>query len=140
MTDMTPYQMPVSAKGIVFENGSVWLRKNERGEWELPGGKIEEGEQPSDTVKRELKEELGFDVEVGRIVQAWMYIPQRSGDERRGVLVLSYRCVLVAKTGDFEVNGEAGVAEFGSFSFDEVKELKMPQFYKDALREAWEDV
>jgi len=33
--------------------------------WELPAGLVDEGESPSDTAVRELKEEVGFDVPMG---------------------------------------------------------------------------
>jgi 8-oxo-dGTP pyrophosphatase MutT (NUDIX family) len=133
----TPYVVPVSVKGIVFEDVAVWLRKNERDEWELPGGKIEPGEQPTQTVVRELAEELGFTTEVAGIVQAHMYTVKSSDDEQHGVMVLTYLCKLMKKTGGFELVGEAGPAEFKAFPVDELADVRMPDFYKDAIREAF---
>lgn len=131
------YLVPISVKGIVIEDGKVWLRKNERNEWELPGGKLDKGEQPEETITREIREELGFEIIVGRIVQAHIYNIRQSNDESHGVLVVSYKCKLINKIGDFEIQGEAGEAKFEKFSEEDINGLNMPDFYKEAILQSF---
>jgi len=56
--------------GLIFQDGKVLVCQRTRHQtmplkWEFPGGKIENGEQPRDALRRELEEELGIDAQIG---------------------------------------------------------------------------
>jgi len=57
----------VVAVALVDPDGRVLIAKRPEGKqlagmWEFPGGKVEPGERPEQALIRELKEELGIDV------------------------------------------------------------------------------
>ncbi len=59
------------AAGLVFENGRLLITQRPPGGhlaglWEFPGGKLEPGESWEKALFRELHEELGIEVVVGR--------------------------------------------------------------------------
>ncbi|MET8247781.1 NUDIX domain-containing protein [Streptomyces sp. NPDC005202] len=72
----TPPLWPVSVKGVALDaRDRVLLLRNERDEWELPGGRLEVGtgdgvqlpdSSPEAALEREIQEETGWEVKAGR--------------------------------------------------------------------------
>lgn len=64
---MTAKIVLVAACALVDADGRVLVAQRPEGKpmaglWEFPGGKVEDGEKPEESLIRELKEELGIDV------------------------------------------------------------------------------
>ena len=49
---------------IVRENKVLLLYRKDEGHWEVPGGKVEEDESPTEAAVREAEEEIGVEVEL----------------------------------------------------------------------------
>jgi 8-oxo-dGTP diphosphatase len=64
---------------IMEEKGRIFIArrgpgKHLAGKWEFPGGKIEPGETPEQSLARELVEELGINVRVGERLCSVRYL------------------------------------------------------------------
>ncbi len=60
----------VAACALVDVDGRVLITRRPEGKemaglWEFPGGKMEAGERPEETIRRELHEELGIEIPEG---------------------------------------------------------------------------
>ena len=86
------------------------------GYWEFPGGKLESGESPEEGLRREIKEELNIDVEVGEI-----FAVGHHAYPTKTVLLLVYRAVVLSGTPQCKE-----VAEFEWLDANQVCALNLP--------------
>lgn len=89
--------IPVVAAVIIKSNGTkeVLLRYRETDEspeaeqnWEFPGGIVKYSETPEQALEREIREELGFNISVKRLLHAQSNIYS----SKKHYLVLYYEC------------------------------------------------
>jgi len=102
---------------IVESGGKILLTKRAvepaRGKWDLPGGYIEAGETPEQTLHRELAEETGIEVEITALLG---FFVDTYGDGGTDTLNISY---LATRKGGQERPG-SDVAELAWFEPAEI--------------------
>ena len=67
-----PTEVRVSVSAVVRRRGEpdriLLMRRSDNAHWGLPGGYVEPGESVESAAQREVREETGFEIEVGRLV------------------------------------------------------------------------
>lgn len=69
----------VAGKALIRRDGQILLLQRslksgfDPGRWELPGGKIGHGENLVDALRREVEEEVGLVIRVGRPFTTWHF-------------------------------------------------------------------
>lgn len=95
--------------------------------WGLPGGFLEEGEEPLAGLKREIREETGLEIEPGELFGTWL---QPHGE--RTVLCLIYR----ARVTGGDERAADDVTELGWFGAGDLPEDIGPSAFAETLS-AW---
>jgi 8-oxo-dGTP pyrophosphatase MutT (NUDIX family) len=124
---------PISIKGVVIHDRRVLLLLNERGEWDLPGGRPDPGEDHRAALKREVREEASLEVEVGRALDGHLFevLPGRF------VRIEAFVCTLLGPP-DVTVSHEhldvrwTPLAELG----ETIAGHELPTGYLGAIRQA----
>jgi 8-oxo-dGTP diphosphatase len=111
----------VVAAALITREGRILItqrrEEDDRGLlWEFPGGKVEEGEDPRQTLERELQEEIGIKGEAGALFDAtFHFYPEHP------ILLLVFHCQI--REG---IPRPLGCRDLCWASLDELRELTMP--------------
>lgn len=128
--------------GIALKNNRVLIQRLEKANyWSLPGGSIELLEKSGDALKREMWEETGIEVEVGRMVWVTENIFLRKKKQLTHEVAFYY----IMHIKQQPVPPESGSSFYGDeqgkriifqwFDLVELSKIELyPEFLKDKLR------
>ncbi len=124
----------ISCAGVIFltSDNKVVLedrRKiNKHGEhWSFFGGSVEEGESYEEAMRREIKEEMGFEIQWYKFFKKYTFVPDNNPN-----LELTYYMYL-AKAPDFkilDIHKQGGV---GIFTFEQAMNLEITEIDKKII-------
>ena len=120
----------VAAKSFIIHDDRLLVVKRrpndvqKPGMWEIPGGRLEPGENPFEGLKREAKEETGLDIDVIHPLQVRHF----TRDDGQTITMLIFLCK--ALTSNVQLSDEH--TEFEWVPLERAKE-KLPDFFKETV-------
>jgi 8-oxo-dGTP pyrophosphatase MutT (NUDIX family) len=129
----------VAIKALLVHDDRLLLvqESDEPNWWELPGGRIDQGEEaaaPADVLRRELREELGprFSCEIGEPLVCWVRPPVA----RRPMPVFLVGLACIAPRGEIELSPEH--RDLHWVARDEWQRMELAPGYEVALRRVFD--
>jgi len=110
----------VGALIIDKENNSVLLSKKNYGpikdKWTFPEGYVDQGESPSEAIKREVKEEINGSIEVNDLIS----VRYRKLEEETTIYFV-FNCLLLNKE-ELKINDKKEINDFKFFDIEQIKD------------------
>ena len=128
--------------GIAIENGMVLLHRNVLEDfWAMPGGRGELLENSKETLKREMKEEIGIEIKVIRVtyfVENFFQFENFTHHEVSIFYLMQIPEKFHPSSNNYSFKGREGELDliFKWFKIDQLKDIKLyPSFLRSKLRD-----
>jgi ADP-ribose pyrophosphatase YjhB (NUDIX family) len=134
-----PDQPVVAVAGVVFDpqNRVLLVRRGKdpgKGQWGIPGGAVELGENTKSAVKRELLEETGIRVDPIEIITVVDSVRKDHGGRiRYHYVIVEYLC----GSNDQTPKASDDVDRAVWVDIDEVGEFPLPDFTREVVERGW---
>jgi len=128
----------VGLKAFIEKDEKLLILQDNRGEWELPGGRVEKRERNKDLktiLTRETTEELGENIklEIGPVFHNWIRVPPQNDRVYKNtdftIFLVGFRCTYVG--GEISLSPEH--KNFKWINRGDVKKLKFENTYQEAV-------
>jgi 8-oxo-dGTP pyrophosphatase MutT (NUDIX family) len=128
-------------KAFIVDGGKVLLvRKsasdpNQPGKWEVPGGRMDFGEEVDDHIKREVKEEVGVNIAPGTPFFVWQWLIERTDAAgqpyRMQVVAVARRCAALSSA--LSADNQVPEDHLGEMKWVPIDELSNYDFIPNML-------
>ena len=124
----------ISIKGILRKDNKVLLLKTTTNKWELPGGRMDFGENVKQSLQREIKEELGFEkVRLGNLVNDWSFTSIR---EEINYHFIIFDFEIYTKESKIRLSDEH--VEYKWIGINDFEKMDMREGHKESLKKYFE--
>ena len=113
----------VSAGGVVLFGNAILLLRKFNGDWVLPKGKVEEGENRQEAALREVLEETGVKADILKYLGEIHYTFKENWDENRAVHKTVFWYLMQARSMDTIPQKEEGFIDAKFIHLDRVVDL-----------------
>jgi 8-oxo-dGTP diphosphatase len=112
--------MLVVCAAIIYKDDKILIAQRKENDthslqWEFPGGKVEEGESPSESIIREIKEELDIHISPDNVFDVVYH-----KYEKRNIILIVYNCTYLS--------GEPRAIECNDFKWIDIKSMQDFEF------------
>jgi 8-oxo-dGTP pyrophosphatase MutT (NUDIX family) len=131
-------KLRIGCSAVIFNETRqriLLTRRTDNGQWCLPGGAMEPGESAVETCEREVWEETGLRVQVGRLIGVYSnrdVLVEYADGNRFQIVVLSFEARVIS--GELSLSNET--TDYGYFTWAEIEKMDLIGHQKARIADA----